>query len=117
MSIYLKAFICFFILSLVAIASEALNEVEIKGGFMGVITFPHNTHENIVDNCQKCHALFSQQKGVIQGLKDSNALEKKYVMKTLCISCHKSTNSGPTMCYGCHNLIFNIFPSGACLFF
>jgi len=117
MSIYLKAFICFFILSLVAIASENFNDVKIQGGFMGVITFPHSTHENSVDNCQKCHEIFPQKMGAIQTLKDSNALEKKYVMKTLCISCHKSNDSGPTMCYGCHYLIFNFIPSGACIFF
>ena len=116
MSIYIKAIIFVIILSFVAIAGDHPETLKIKGGFMGFVTFPHHQHDNVADNCQKCHSIFPQKIGAIQELKNNNTIEKKYVMKQVCISCHKEENSGPTMCYGCHNLIFNFIPSG-CLSF
>jgi len=119
MSTYMNKVIFFVILiiSFVAIASESPEKIKIKGGFMGKVIFPHKIHENITDNCQKCHAIFPQKMGGIQALKDNKTLNKKYVMKEICILCHKSNNSGPTMCYGCHDLILNFIPSGCCLIF
>jgi len=111
----IKTIICVIILSVAAIAGDSLNEIKIKGGFMGAVTLPHQLHVDIADDCQKCHGIFPQKLGVIQELKDAKTFKKKYIMKDVCISCHKSQKSGPTMCYGCHNLIFNIIPSG-CLF-
>jgi ribosomal protein L40E len=103
------------ILSVIAIASETSERLQIKGGFMGGVTFSHDLHNNIVNSCQKCHAVFPQKLGAIQELKDNKTLRKKHVMKQVCISCHKSENSGPTMCYRCHHLIFNFIPSGCLL--
>jgi len=114
---YTKVIICFIAISVLAIAGEIPEIIHIKGGFMGKITFPHNMHENAVVDCQKCHSVFPQKKGIIQELKNKKTLQKRYVMKDVCIACHKQeNNSGPTMCYGCHHLIFNLIPSG-CLFF
>jgi hypothetical protein len=112
---FIKTLICVFVLCVVAIAGEHPEMLKIKGGFMGVVSFPHHLHNDIADNCQKCHVIFPQQNGAIQNLKNNKTLEKKHVMKNLCISCHKAENSGPTMCYGCHHLILNFIPSG-CLF-
>jgi ribosomal protein L40E len=117
MSINKLIFFIILIISYVAIASEPPEKINIKGGFMGKIVFSHKLHENISDNCKKCHAIFPQKMGAIQSLKENKTLNKKYVMKEICISCHASNYSGPTMCYGCHDLIFNFIPSGCCLFF
>jgi len=121
MKLYTKVticFICFIAIIALSIAGEIPKIIQINGGFMGKIAFPHNLHEVIKNDCNKCHLIFSQKQGIIQELKNKKSLQKKYVMKELCISCHKQQkNSGPTMCYGCHYLIFNIIPSGTCLFF
>jgi len=118
-NIITKLFIILFfaLISIAALAEKNEGIIDIKGGFMGKISFPHMLHGNAVDNCQKCHDMFPKKIGTIQDFKNQKVFKKKHIMTTLCISCHKQKNqSGPTMCNGCHNLIFNFIPSGCCLF-
>ncbi len=81
--------------------------IELDGGTKGKIAFPHRRHQDRLDNCQKCHAVFPQQSGAIKQLKASGKLKKKYVMRKLCIKCHKTEKkagrkAGPTSCAKCH---------------
>jgi len=115
MPITYKIIICLTILSGIAFAGLESEEIVINAGFMGKVSFSHEVHADVSGNCQKCHSTFPQKRGVIQELKNIQTLQKKHVMKKICISCHKKENAGPTMCYGCHYLIFNFIPSG-CLF-
>ena len=81
--------------------------IELDGGTKGQISFPHRRHQDRLDNCQMCHAVFPQQPGAIKQLKASGKLKKKQVMRKLCIQCHKAEKkagrtAGPTSCARCH---------------
>jgi hypothetical protein len=109
-------FLACFLLPIVVFAQSNPEKRLINGGIMGNVSFNHNIHDNAVDNCQKCHAIFAKKTGSIQELKNMQQLNKKHVMKNVCISCHKKEKgTGPTMCNGCHQMILNFIPSGCCL--
>lgn len=82
-------------------------EINLQGGKMGNITFPHHLHHTVVDDCMVCHVDFSQEPGSLQAAKDSGTLKKKQVMDGTCLKCHKDRKKagethGPVSCSGCH---------------
>jgi c(7)-type cytochrome triheme protein len=80
--------------------------IELKGGAMGNVTFPHRLHQEKLKDCEACHKLFPKEEGAIQKLIADGTLKKKEVMKD-CEECHKARKAegeatGPTTCKGCH---------------
>ncbi len=77
-----------------------------KEGKFGSITFPHFKHQEVLKDCNACHAQFPQKTGIVSSLKAKGTLKKKQVMKT-CRGCHKDmlkqkAKTGPVKCNGCH---------------
>jgi len=82
-------------------------QITLNGGKRGTITFPHRGHQENLKDCDLCHQHFPQAAGSIDDLKAKGSLKKKWVMKKLCITCHKAkkkegVKSGPTTCSKCH---------------
>ncbi len=82
-------------------------KITLNGGKRGKVPFPHRGHQDRLENCNFCHQNFPQVAGSIDGLKAKGSLKKKWVMKKLCIKCHKAKKregikSGPTTCSKCH---------------
>ncbi|MBU2487973.1 MAG: cytochrome c family protein [Proteobacteria bacterium] len=80
-------------------------EMTLQGGFMGAVPFPHARHQQRLD-CQACHAIFPQEAGAVESLKEKGTLKKKQVMDQ-CRDCHKKKigagePAGPTTCRTCH---------------
>jgi len=80
--------------------------IEIHGGGLGNISFPHQEHQNALGDCSPCHKLFPQEPGSIEKLKTEGKLKKKQVMEQ-CRNCHKETaakgeKAGPVNCKDCH---------------
>jgi hypothetical protein len=93
---------------------QALNkgaeEMVLNGGTQGRVSFPHLRHQTKLADCQACHDIFPQKKGIIDKLKAEGSLKKKQVMNTLCIKCHRAEKragnaSGPTICSKCHQKV------------
>ncbi|SPD74657.1 putative cytochrome C3 [uncultured Desulfobacterium sp.] len=90
--------------------SEKANGAEnivIDGGQKGNIQFPHWMHQKNLSDCNICHSLFKQEPRAIEGLKAKGDLEKKQIMNSLCLKCHREENkkgnqSAPTACSACH---------------
>ncbi|MEW6673811.1 MAG: cytochrome c3 family protein [Thermodesulfobacteriota bacterium] len=90
-------------------AAEVKNgakEIELSGGSLGNVSFPHRRHQEALDNCNNCHNLFPQTAGAIQELINQEKLKKKDVMNQ-CTKCHKELASfekkgGPVKCKDCH---------------
>lgn len=61
---------------------------------MGSVTFPHKMHQELLKDCNVCHATTP---GKIEGF-------GKDVAHKLCIDCHKtkSNGKGPATCKACH---------------
>lgn len=82
-------------------------QMTLQGGSRGAVPFPHGDHQSRLQDCLICHSVFPQEKGSIERLKTSGELQKKKVMNTLCIKCHKAEKkdgktSGPVTCGQCH---------------
>lgn len=80
--------------------------IEIHGGNLGNISFPHQKHQDALEDCGLCHNLFPQEPGSIEKLKTEGKLTKKQVMEQ-CRKCHKETaakgeKAGPVNCKDCH---------------
>jgi len=80
--------------------------IELQGGPMGNVTFPHRLHQEKLKDCEACHKLFPKEAGAIQKLIADGTLKKKEVMND-CEKCHKERKAkgeaaGPTICKGCH---------------
>jgi cytochrome c2 len=78
----------------------------IPGGNKGDVTLPHQTHQTVLNDCEKCHNLFPRQAGAITALKENGDLKKMQVMRE-CQACHREmakagSKTGPTRCDGCH---------------
>jgi len=91
-----------------AMASEnkGAEQMVLKGGKSGKVSFPHAAHQSTLKDCTVCHGLFPQQPGAIEALKKQGKLKKKQVMKQ-CTVCHRKTakagqKAGPTRCKTCH---------------
>lgn len=97
------------VMAMAAIAAEmnmGAATLVIPGGSKADITLPHQTHQKVLDDCDKCHNLYPEEAGVIASRKESGALKKTQVMKE-CLGCHKEMaaageKTGPTRCDGCH---------------
>ncbi len=93
----------------VAAASEnrGAPEMVLEGGSRGRVPFSHLKHQNALNDCMPCHALFPQEKGSIEALKARGILARKEVMNQQCIKCHRtrkdaSQPGGPITCGECH---------------
>lgn len=82
-------------------------EMVLTGGKRGDVPFPHQRHQEILVDCNSCHAVFPQEKGAIDALKAEGKLKPKHVMNKQCTKCHKEKKragekAGPTTCTACH---------------
>ncbi len=82
-------------------------KITLNGGKRGKVPFPHREHQDRLKDCNFCHQNFAQVSGSIDDLKAKGSLKKKWVMKKMCIKCHKAkkkegVKSGPTTCSKCH---------------
>ncbi len=87
--------------------NKGAEQIPLAGGTQGVVTFPHYRHQNALGDCMVCHKLFPQTKGSIAKAQAEGKLEKKQVMNTLCIQCHRDLRdagkkAGPVICAKCH---------------
>ncbi len=73
----------------VAEQNKGAKAIEILGGVKGNVAFPHHTHQETLKDCNICHDVFPQVPGSIDKLKAEGKLEKKQVMNSQCINCHK----------------------------
>ena len=94
--------------AMAAMASEnkGAEQMVLKGGKSGKVSFPHAAHQSRLEDCTVCHGLFPKQAGAIEELKKQGKLKKKKVMRQ-CAVCHRKTakagqKSGPTRCKACH---------------
>ena len=99
---------CIFLMAGIAFAAEdkGAESIDLQGGKMGMVTFPHGRHQSVYVNCKPCHDLFPKEPHVIEKMQDEGKLQKKAVMK-ICKNCHKDLaakdqKAGPTSCKGCH---------------
>ncbi len=95
----------------VSIGSDDMNvgaeQMTLEGGKKGNVPFAHRIHQEKLGDCEICHSIFPQESGSIKDLKKKGELDKKQVMKKLCIKCHKAERMagnpyGPTTCSKCH---------------
>lgn len=81
--------------------------INLEGGSLGAVQFPHRLHQQKINDCNACHDLFPREKGAIKAQQEAGKLEKQQVMNIHCIKCHMERNSaskpsGPTQCAKCH---------------
>jgi len=81
--------------------------MDLSGGTRGKVPFPHQLHQENLGECNICHSIFPQVPGAIECMKEQGKIEEQYVMKKLCIKCHKKERMagkphGPTTCAKCH---------------
>jgi hypothetical protein len=79
----------------------------LEGGSSGSVPFPHLKHQQALNDCNLCHDIFGQEKGIIERLKAEGKLINKQVMNKKCISCHRERKAdnkpaGPILCTECH---------------
>ena len=96
----------FLVSTLLWAQNKGAREITISAGITGDVTFKHKLHQDSLVDCNLCHTLFNQTKGIIQKLKDEGKLEKKKVMNQ-CQKCHREKanaglKAGPVTCKGCH---------------
>ena len=103
------AFCVCMLLAAMSLAGEnkGAANMELFGGTRGLVPFTHQQHQNVLKDCNICHALFPQQKGSIEKLKADGALKKKQVMNKMCLKCHRARKKagekfGPITCKQCH---------------
>ncbi len=81
--------------------------IKIYSGSMAPALFPHRFHQERLNDCGTCHALFPMKSGIIREMKDEGTLSRQQVMNTKCLACHKELNAagkpaGPMACSQCH---------------
>ena len=104
--ILIVGFICSAALE-AAVQDKGAQHIELEGGKIDKVPFPHHQHQDAIGDCEVCHDIFPQSAGVIEKLKDQGKLKKKHVMNKLCVKCHKDLKSagektGPVTCKTCH---------------
>ncbi|MBS3755437.1 MAG: cytochrome c3 family protein [Desulfobacterales bacterium] len=91
--------------------TEALDtgaaSMQLEGGTLGDVPFPHRLHQENINECSSCHELFPRESGAIRAQQKAGALKKQKVMNDQCIKCHLARSSagksaGPTKCGTCH---------------
>ncbi len=93
--------------AVVSAQNQGKKEINLHGGNMGNITFPHHMHQAVVNDCMVCHKDFSREPGALQASKKAGILKKKQVMNKTCLKCHRDRKKagdayGPVKCSGCH---------------
>jgi hypothetical protein len=92
----------------ITVAQEkGAENMDLDGGSRGKVPFPHHIHQNVLKDCNLCHAVFGQEAGVIEKMKSEGKLKKKQVMNKMCTKCHKERKkarekTGPVTCNQCH---------------
>jgi len=105
--------VCFIIL--IPMISNAENEdqnkgaetIQLNGGALPEVTFPHRLHQTVLGDCNACHDLFPKAPKAIKELINNKTLQKQQVMNGKCIACHKAkqqagAETGPIACNQCH---------------
>jgi len=90
-----------------AVGNQGAAEMQLDGGTRGVVPFPHQAHQNRLNDCNICHAVFPQEPQALIKQKQAGKLKPKWVMNKQCVKCHRSEKkagnpSGPTSCSKCH---------------
>ena len=90
-----------------AVENQGAAEIQIDGGDRGPVPFPHQAHQNRINDCNICHAVFPQEPQSLNKLKQAGQLKPKVVMNKQCVKCHRTEKkagnpSGPTTCSKCH---------------
>ena len=100
---------CLFIVFSIASAgsNNGAEKMDLAGGTRGKVPFPHLLHQENLGDCNLCHSIFPQVPGAIEDMKEQGKIKEQYVMKKLCIKCHKKERMagkphGPTTCAKCH---------------
>lgn len=93
--------------TIVSAADTGPAEIDIYGGSLGNVPFPHAQHQERIEDCKVCHSVFPQEKDAIKKMIDNGAMKAKKVMNTQCIKCHKQEKRagkphGPLTCKTCH---------------
>ncbi len=65
----------------------------------GTVRFNHDEHKMYVE-CQTCH--HAKTESCRRCHPKNNAFGRAKIFHMLCRSCHKSRQTGPTECQGCH---------------
>ncbi|ABL01102.1 cytochrome c7 [Pelobacter propionicus] len=87
-----RAVIAMLALSVFAASAFASDVIEFPSS-IGKVTFTHKAHQELLKDCQKCHA--SPAGGTIAGF------DKDWAHKT-CKGCHVEMKKGPVSCKECH---------------
>lgn len=87
--------------------NKGAEKMELSGGEKGNVPFPHHRHQEVLKDCNICHADFPQTAGSIDKLKAEGKLQKKQIMNKHCTACHKDKQkagekTGPLTCSQCH---------------
>jgi len=81
--------------------------MQLDSGRLPAVPFPHHLHQDRLNDCSVCHAMFPQTRGAIKELQDQGKIKKQEIMNKNCIACHKERKmagkpSGPLSCMDCH---------------
>jgi len=87
--------------------NKGAENMVLKGGQRGDITFPHARHQAALEDCNLCHKLFPQKRGSISTFINEGKLRKRAVMLE-CQGCHRKMSktgrkAGPISCTDCHD--------------
>lgn len=90
-----------------AVGNQGAAEMQLDGGTRGVVPFPHQAHQNRLNDCNTCHSVFPQEPQALIKQKQAGHLKPKEVMNKQCVKCHRAEKkagnpSGPTTCSKCH---------------
>lgn len=93
--------------TIIGATNQGAEHIEIFGGSRGGVPFPHHAHQNRLEDCNTCHAVFPQEVDGIKKMKEIGKLKPKQVMNKQCVNCHRDqkkagNNTGPTTCSKCH---------------
>ncbi len=82
-------------------------DMVLEGGSRGKVPFPHRSHQETLEDCDRCHSLFPREPDAIAAEIEKGALKERQVMNELCISCHREKRregaaTGPVTCSRCH---------------
>lgn len=81
--------------------------ITLQGGAPGDVPFPHELHQQNLEDCKVCHDSYPEKKDAIRDRQKAGELKRQQVMNSQCIKCHvarrtESRASGPTKCQRCH---------------
>lgn len=94
-------------MSFAAEVNKGAKEETIPAGSQGDVKFPHELHQQSIQDCKLCHDLYPETPNAISGLKQKGALKPKQVMNQQCVKCHNAkraagVKAGPVICSQCH---------------